>query len=193
MVSEKFSFKNSKFTKNVRLINFVITQQFHSFRWLHISFNIAFKELKIAQILQVNQLFQLPTSWLLGVKSYANEEICYRWLQQSHWNVSLCDLLIPFPCALQAHFFCKIQQNGYKVLYLSARAIGQVRTSLAVSFKTDRKERDKQRVREHQWARGLGECEESLNWKRGKFFLNSPPIGSDFFSSAKHLIILRCI
>lgn len=24
-----------------------------------------------------------------------------------------------------AHFFCKIQQNGYKVLYLSARAIGQ--------------------------------------------------------------------
>lgn len=26
----------------------------------------------------------------------------------------------------QAHFFCKIQKNGYKVLYLSARAIGQV-------------------------------------------------------------------
>ena len=41
-------------------------------------------------------------------------------------------------CALQAHFFCKIQQNGYKVLYLSARAIGQVRTSHAVSFNTDR-------------------------------------------------------
>ena len=31
---------------------------------------------------------------------------------------------------LQAQFFGKIQQNGYKVLYLSARAIGQVRLTL---------------------------------------------------------------
>ena len=127
-----------------------------------ISFNIAFKELKIAQIAQGNQFFQLlnyVSSYtcirLLWVKSYANEEKCKRWLQQSYWKVSLWDLLTPFPCALQAHFFCKIQQNGYKVLYLSARAIGQVRTSLTVSFNTDRKERDKQRVHEREWARGL--------------------------------------
>ena len=32
----------------------------------------------------------------------------------------------------QAHFFCAIRKNGYKVLYLSARAIGQVR--LVFSF-----------------------------------------------------------
>lgn len=34
--------------------------------------------------------------------------------------------LIRYLILFQAHFFCKIQKNGYKVLYLSARAIGQV-------------------------------------------------------------------
>ena len=59
-----------------------------------ISFNIACKELKIAQIAQLNQLFQL-LHWVLisrprlvRVKSYANEEKCKRWRQQrfAYWR-----------------------------------------------------------------------------------------------------------
>ena len=145
-----------------------------------ISFNIAFKELKIAQIAQVNQLFQLlnyfssyTRPWLLWVKSYANEEKCKRSLQQSYWKVSLWDVLTPFPCPLQAHFFCKIQQNGYKVLYLSARAIGQVRTSLAVSFK-NRPERARQtasaRARMSARVRGM---RRSLSTEKGGNFFSS--------------------
>ena len=145
-----------------------------------ISFNIAFKELKIAQIAQVNQLFQLLNyfssyirPWLLWVKSYANEEKCKLSLQQSYWKVSLWDVLTPFPCPLQAHFFCKIQQNGYKVLYLSARAIGQVRTSLAVSFK-NRPERARQtasaRARMSARVRGM---RRSLSTEKGGNFFSS--------------------
>ena len=55
-----------------------------------ISFNNACKELKIAQIAQFNQLFQLlhlvhkqpRLLWVTG-KSYANEEKCKQWCQQS--------------------------------------------------------------------------------------------------------------
>ena len=53
-----------------------------------ISFNIACKELKIAQIAQLNQLFQvlylvhISRPRLLWVKPYANEEKCKRWPQQ---------------------------------------------------------------------------------------------------------------
>lgn len=43
---------------------------------------------------------------------------------------SLSQVAICIP--LQAQFFGKIQQNGYKVLYLSARAIGQVRPTFVV-------------------------------------------------------------
>ena len=60
MVSEKFSFENSKFYKDVWLIYVLATQQFRSFRWLIFpSIFISCKELKNAQIAQVNQLFQL--------------------------------------------------------------------------------------------------------------------------------------
>ena len=60
MVSEKFSFENSKFYKDVWLIYILATQQFCSFRWLIFSsILISCKELKTAQIAQVNQLFQL--------------------------------------------------------------------------------------------------------------------------------------
>ena len=59
MVSEKFSFENSKFYKDVWLIYVLATQQFRSFRWLIFpSILISCKELKNAQIAQVNQLFQ---------------------------------------------------------------------------------------------------------------------------------------
>ena len=47
--------KTGNFIKNVLLINFFATQ----FLVADISFNIARKELKNAQIAQVNQLFQL--------------------------------------------------------------------------------------------------------------------------------------
>ena len=58
MVSYKFSFENSKFSKNVhiRLINFFGTQQFQ-FLMADILFSIACKELKIAEIAQGNRLF----------------------------------------------------------------------------------------------------------------------------------------
>ena len=52
-----------------------------------ISFNTACKELKIAQIAQLDQLFQVAFSsyirplLLLG-KSYANEQKCKQWRQQ---------------------------------------------------------------------------------------------------------------
>ena len=60
MVSEKFSFENSKFYKDVWLIYIFATQQFRSFRWLIFpSILISCKELKTAQIAQVNHLFQL--------------------------------------------------------------------------------------------------------------------------------------
>jgi len=66
-----------------------------------ISFNIACKELKIAQIAQLNQLFQLLhlvriqyiRPQLPWVKSYANEEKCKQWRQQSfayYWNNEQC-------------------------------------------------------------------------------------------------------
>ena len=52
-----------------------------------ISFNISCTELKIAQIAQLNQIFQpLHLAYirprLLGVKSYANEEKCKQRRQQ---------------------------------------------------------------------------------------------------------------
>ena len=50
MVSEKFYFKTQNFTKNVWIINVFATQQFRSFLMAGISFNIAYKELKKAQI-----------------------------------------------------------------------------------------------------------------------------------------------
>ena len=60
MVSEKFSFENSKFYKDVWLIYVLATQQFRSFLWLIFpSILISCKELKNPQIAQVNQLFQL--------------------------------------------------------------------------------------------------------------------------------------
>ena len=52
-----------------------------------ISFNIAYKELKIAQIVQVNQLFKLLnlvriSPRLLWLEPYAIEEKCKQWRQQ---------------------------------------------------------------------------------------------------------------
>ena len=49
-------------------------QQSAQFSMAAISFVIACKELKIVQIVQINQPFQL--SHLLWVKSYANEQKC---------------------------------------------------------------------------------------------------------------------
>ena len=57
MVSEKFSSKTRNFTGDVWLFNFFATQQFRLMA--DISFNTACKELKIAQIAQLNQLFRL--------------------------------------------------------------------------------------------------------------------------------------
>ena len=60
MVSENNSLKTRNLSKNVWHINLLATQQFHSSRWLIFpSILIAFKELRIAPIAQVNQLFQL--------------------------------------------------------------------------------------------------------------------------------------
>ena len=60
MVSDKFSFENSKFYKDVWLIYVLATHQFRSFRWLIFpSILVSCKELKNAQIAQVYQLFQL--------------------------------------------------------------------------------------------------------------------------------------
>ena len=58
MVSEKFASKNLNFTENVRLINFFCHTAISQFLMADISFNIACKELKIAQIAQLNQLVQ---------------------------------------------------------------------------------------------------------------------------------------
>ena len=64
-----------------------------------ISFNIACKELKIAQIPQLNQLFQFLRlvhiyNSLVWVESYANEEKCKQWRQKrfAYWLRSLLSM-----------------------------------------------------------------------------------------------------
>ena len=59
MVSENYSFKNSKFDKECMARKPSCHPVISQFSMADISFNIAFKELRIAPIAQVNQLFQL--------------------------------------------------------------------------------------------------------------------------------------
>ena len=58
MVSEKFSSENSKFYREFMANEFFCNTAISQFLMADISFNIACKELKIAQIFQLNQLFQ---------------------------------------------------------------------------------------------------------------------------------------
>ena len=176
MVSEKFSFKNSQFTKNVLLINFFVTQLFRSFRWLIFPSILLSKSWKLHKLLKLISSFNF---WIIVVRIYGHgfyelsRILMRKNVNDNYWKVSLWDVLTPFPCTLQAHFFCKIQQNGYKVLYLSARAIGQVRTSLAVSFK-NRPERARQtasaRARMSARVRGM---RRSLSTEKGGNFFSS--------------------
>ena len=62
MVLEKLSVKNSNFTKNAWLINFFCHPAILQFSMADNSFSIACKEMKIAQIAQVKQLFKLLNS-----------------------------------------------------------------------------------------------------------------------------------
>ena len=63
-----------------------------------ISFNIACEELKIAQIPQLNQLFQFLRlvhiyDSLVWVESYANEEKCKQWQKRfAYWLWSLLSM-----------------------------------------------------------------------------------------------------
>ena len=59
MVSEKFNFKNSKVYEECMAHYLFCHPAVSKFSMADISFNIACKEVKIAQIAQVNQLFQL--------------------------------------------------------------------------------------------------------------------------------------
>ena len=59
MVSEKSSFKNSKFYKECMTPKLFCHQAISQFLMADISFSIAWKELKIAQNAQGNVLFQL--------------------------------------------------------------------------------------------------------------------------------------
>ena len=89
MVSEKFSSKNSKFYRECMAHQLFCHPAISQFLMTDISFNPACKELKIAQIAHLNQLFQrLHFSLyirprLLWVKLYANEEKCKQWRQQT--------------------------------------------------------------------------------------------------------------
>ena len=59
IVSENYSFKNSRFDKECMAHKPSCHPAISQLSMADISFNIAFKELRIAQIAQVNQLFQL--------------------------------------------------------------------------------------------------------------------------------------
>ena len=59
MVSEKFSSKNSKFYRGCMAHKLFCHPAISQFLMADISFNTACKELKIAQIAQLNELFQL--------------------------------------------------------------------------------------------------------------------------------------
>ena len=59
MVSEKFFSKNSKFYRECMAHKLFCHTAISQFLMADISFNIACKELKIEQIAQLNQLFQV--------------------------------------------------------------------------------------------------------------------------------------
>ena len=59
MVPEKLSSKSSKFYRGCRAHELFYHPKISQFLVAHISFNTVCKELKIAQIAQLNQLFQL--------------------------------------------------------------------------------------------------------------------------------------
>ena len=77
--------------------------------------------------------------------------------------------------------------------FLASRGFAPRRSRAPPSINLKKKRDCSQSRPDRAWqtasARGLGECEGVLQLKKGEiFFLKSPPIGSDFFWSAKHLI-----
>ena len=108
MVSEKFSFENSKFYKDVWLIYILATQQFRSFRWLIFpSILISCKELKNAQIAQVNQLFQLLN--LVRIYWQGFYELS-RMLMRKTINI---DVSKDSPFVLAIYGFCKLAVSSF--------------------------------------------------------------------------------
>ena len=79
-----YSLKNSKFNKKINEFFNVLSTQKISIA--SISFDIAYKELKIVEIAHINQLF-LHSDASVG-KSYAKEEKFQQWRQQrfSFWR-----------------------------------------------------------------------------------------------------------
>ena len=89
IISEKFSLKKSKLSTKCMGFQHLCHPVIWQFSVVPISFVVAHKELKIAQIAQINQLFKLlssilfvPTMTPLWVYSYANEQKCKQWYQQ---------------------------------------------------------------------------------------------------------------
>ena len=69
IVSEKFSFKNSKFTKNALLINFFVTQLFRSFRWLIFPSILLSKSWKLRKLLKLISSFNF---WIILGRIYGH-------------------------------------------------------------------------------------------------------------------------